>query len=323
MRAAVSPFAIVFAAALHSAVQARAEPHAPLPALEWSGPGSEHGCLGGPGLARAVDDYLGRPSFASNSSSATVSVEVERREAFGFRALVRLRGGSGSVLGERELVSETAACSSLDEPLTLAVALMVDSELSPEMEAAAPEKTPDSKRPEGVPYVAHTRVDAAFIGVAKALPRSTAGIDLGVERGLAPWFSVRAHAAVLVPRARSDESAEARFGLVYAGLLACPGLLLGALELGPCLGLEGGLLRATTTGLETDEAFTSWFWGGSASGRLRYELNRKLSVGLGAGVVLPYRRDRFLYRDASSTQRLLFRTAAVIPFATAGLGLEL
>src|SRR5690348_14565615 len=118
---------------LHGAPAARAAESAP-PAsgpapsvgLTWTGPGPELTCLGEDGLVRAVNDYLGRDAFAAGSVEYVLGVNVQRLPDRLWRAVLELRDVSGRVLGARELRSSTDLCSALDEPLVLAVALMVD-----------------------------------------------------------------------------------------------------------------------------------------------------------------------------------------------------
>src|SRR5689334_24803878 len=72
---------------------------APTIALSWSAPEGAVGCLGAEGLARAVNEYLGRDAFSPSPAELTLEVRVERRPERGWRALLQIEDLTGAVLG--------------------------------------------------------------------------------------------------------------------------------------------------------------------------------------------------------------------------------
>jgi hypothetical protein len=297
-------------------------------ALEWFGPGREELCLGGDRLAEHVESYLGRPAFSLAPADVTLLVRVERRD-WGWRALLQLReSGTGAVLGERELVSDAALCSGLDEPLELAVALMVDDEPSsetPSAESAAP-ATPESTPRAAIPAQRRrsaanawsVSLEGALLGELGALPGELPGAELGVLVSPVQWLSLRVYAAGFLPRSQYRGSAGAEFSLVYGGLALCPTWLLdGTWAASACAGANLGALRADGSSFEEGRVKTSRFVAGSLSVRA--------SAKLGSGVTLlgqlsafaPYRPERFVY-ELDGQRRELFQMASA--FAVAGVG---
>lgn len=329
--------ATLLVAANASAQSSAANP--PAAALGWSGPGTESGCLGRSGLVLAVDEYLGQRSFegAGRGGSLVVHVSVEKRASFGWRAIVQLKSPNGEVLGDRELVSEGDTCASLDEPLTLAVALMVDRELSRPSVVRAAKKPKSAKKPPRQKRRAATaaaldppgaetlrvRLDGTLLGAVRTLPEPTLGIDVGAELGLLRWLGTRVHAVALLPRSqRLRGAAEVRLGMFQTGLQACPSAAVGWAELGVCVGVEAGVLTASTSGFDAAETTGSLFWGGSGTARARFRVAQDFSVGVTGGGLVPYRRDRFVYRYEGESLPI-FRSAAVSWWVGAGAVLTL
>src|SRR3954465_1866725 len=134
--------------ALGGRVQAQSGTAPSAVALAWTGPGPELTCLGEEGLARAVDEYVGRDAFAAGPVDSALRVTVERLPDRHWHARLELSDRTGNVLGTRELTSPSELCSSLDEPLVLTVALMVDDETEPAApEPPAPEPPPPEPPP--------------------------------------------------------------------------------------------------------------------------------------------------------------------------------
>ena len=206
-------------------------------ALAWSGPGPELVCLGEEGLVQAVNDYLGRQAFASGSVELVLQVTVERLPDRMWRAVLELRDRAGTVLGSRELASSTDLCASLNEPLVLAVALMVDSEAEPEPAPppveVVPEPESDLPEPPPVPRPQPAAARWALSGNASVaveaglLPAARPGLELGLELRAASWLSARVSGLGFLP-ASADLGGDAsvRVGLVAGAVALCGGFEL-------------------------------------------------------------------------------------------------
>ena len=315
------------------AVAAAAAESAPAVSLEWLGSGPENGCLGAAGLERAVTASLGRSAAFARSGERRVVVRVEPREEFGWRAVVRVEDREGRLLGERELVSEGAACSRLDEPLAFMVALMIDGDLSPALspEAAAtraPERKPRAerssasklRRPES--RRSSVALEAALLGALGLLPEPTLGVEAGVELTPWTWLGLHLRATSLLPRSRTVDAAEARFGLYYASLGACPSLETGRLRYGPCFGLHGGVVSVVPDGFEAGEADLRQFLAGSFALAALLRTSRGFGLSTRASVLVPYRRERFVY-DAEQQRHTLFEMSKLCLLLSIGGAFEL
>src|SRR5207249_5003 len=83
-------------------------------------------------LARSVEERLGRHVFVS-AAEADVSVEgrIEKRAAHAtsaWHAVITIRDSKGALLGTRELDRTDPSCASMNEPLALVIAVMIDPE---------------------------------------------------------------------------------------------------------------------------------------------------------------------------------------------------
>lgn len=299
--------------------------------LIWVGADASSGCLGAVALAREVEDSLGRPAFSPRSNDLVVVVAMERRATSGWRALVQIRDANGATLGERELVSETDACASLNEPLVFAVTLMVDSELAkpkppPAQEPPVRERGSRSRRELGSEggHRSTLALDVALLGAFGTLPEPTLGGDLGLEWSALRWLGLRAHLAALVPRSRAARGdAGARFGMFEAGLQACPTTRFGDVQLAACAGLEGGLLTADSHGFAGGDDVVRPIYGWSAGLRGKVRLGGSSSLAASASALLPQHRERFVYGTGEEEERrVLFEMARVCALVGVGVGFD-
>jgi hypothetical protein len=293
-------------------------------ALAWSGPGPELTCLGEEGLARAVSDYLGRDAFSSTAAELVVHVNVERQPDRTWRALLEVRDLSNTVLGSRTLVSSDELCSSLNDPLTLAVALMVDSEPEPEPEPVqAPPPEPPEPAPPRERSDSHEALtfssDAALVGESGLLPAPTVGLELGVELGVTGWLLVRASGVGFLPaRAELEGPARARFALVHGDLALCPRLELAARwQLALCAGGALGTLFARSSGLDGARGTERRVLGATLELRASVRLSGRWSILWKFGGLLPARPERFVY-ELNGQEREFFRMAGFAPVAGIG-----
>ena len=111
---------------------------APQAVLEWNRGALEAECERGAAVQAGVETYLGRSVFARDGE-LVVQVRLSRVEEAGTSrvvANVTQRDATGKVWGERTVAGDSS-CASLDEPLTLVVALMVDAPAAPTEEPPA------------------------------------------------------------------------------------------------------------------------------------------------------------------------------------------
>ena len=121
---------------------------APLSVLQWDRGALEAECDRSATVRAGVEAYLGRSVFGAEGS-VVVRVRLSRVEENGRArvvATVTQETNDGRAWGEREVVGDSS-CASLDEPLTLVVALLVDTPApAPEPEPAPNQVTPPPER---------------------------------------------------------------------------------------------------------------------------------------------------------------------------------
>lgn len=320
-----------------SAGAARAQPATTVestsaaPALAWSGPGPELTCLGEAGLARAVNDYLGREAFASSAVELVLHVDVERLGDRTWHAALSLVDRSGRVLGRRDLTSGNDLCSSLDEPLVLAVALMVDAEpelppppvaaREPEPEPEPPPEPPPETEPPSRPGLTlpRLRADVTLALEAGLLPEVRPGIVAGVELVAAPWLFTRLRAMGFVPTAAEvGPDASVRFALLGGQLELCPSAgALDGIRGALCLGFLYGALHAESSGLASGRSTWEALLGASVGAHAHVPLAGRWALVADAAGVLPYRPERFVYVEAG-VSREIFRVSSPSLLATLG-----
>jgi hypothetical protein len=148
-------------------------------ALSWMRlPGAES-CIAAGQLARNVERHLGRPVFVS-PSAATRHIEAWVEPARpGWHVGLRASNAEGATLGQRDLTSPDASCSSLDRAIVIAVGLLAQEAEGPPIAApdpVLPLPVPmQSPPPEAAPPPVRPDVTAP----APSMPRSELGAELG------------------------------------------------------------------------------------------------------------------------------------------------
>jgi hypothetical protein len=104
------------------------EPARKRSSLGWSRLEGAESCIGTRDLAILVERLLGRAVFVS-AAEGELSLDGRIKPGVAperWTAVISLSDASGAVLGTRELSSRARSCRALDEPLSLAIALMID-----------------------------------------------------------------------------------------------------------------------------------------------------------------------------------------------------
>src|SRR6185369_9102226 len=224
-------------------------------------------------LARNVATYLGRDAFEAN---APLSIRIGLRRGPDDRALIAdisKIGEDGKVIGVRS-VSAGSNCETLDDPLTLVVALMLDA--PPEEAPPAPPPTPEPLVPpgpqepdplEGDPSPEDTNPEPGFAlisaGVGSSvglLPFPNFGPRLQIE--LKPrrfWGISLSGLALLGARTELPGSGSIDFRSIQVGAALCP---LDTLHdrnwFAACGGVEVAWIEADGSGLSPDRRRTDW-----------------------------------------------------------------
>lgn len=305
--------------------------------LGWSRLSGAEACIGTQELAQSVEKLLGRAVFVP-ASSADVAIEgrVEKKKGAGFAAVLTISNAKGETLGTREVATE-GACSGLNEPVALAIALLID----PDAALGAPRdppKPPDPPpRPLDPPPPRTVYVRVPVRVPVEAPPKPTwrgdlsAGFALGfgwlpaiapgafVDASLTPPHFVPLATEVTFFAPHDEEAAHGAFVRFYslqaAGFI-CPLDFSGSLgSVRACAGGTAGFIVADGQGFDYEDPNESGIYamvGGTLRGRGMLRVYRPLHVGIALEMTVPILRPEFVYieRDASTVE--LFQPAPVL-----------
>jgi hypothetical protein len=317
--------ATIGAAALASADRAHASEQRRF-ALTWEElPGTES--CGSAGLARAVEERLGRQVFDSPAvAELFIGTRVEHSGLPpAWHATVSLRDRGGLVVGSRELQSEANDCSDLRDSLTIVIALMIDPDAPSFSGQASP---PHAQAESGVggpspgSVAVEPRVDAELGGVVASglLPTTPVGAIVRARFAFDDIYSAEAYASAFpLATATADRGASADFSLVLGGLAACRLAVRsgGGNRLDLCVGFEAGVIEAQGHGFDISSPHTTATLDAVAQGQLLAPLGSRFAVRLGAALEVPLVRSRFEY--TASTMQQLFQRPPVAGTGELGL----
>ena len=291
------------------AVPARARAQA---RLDWQVPAGTD-CIDGARVATAVSAMLGRDVFTSTATAErAVQGRFERTPDGGWIAVVTLLRRDGEVIGTRRVATADPACSALDEPLGLVIALLVDAPAERTVRVPPRPATPPSPAARFA-VLLEGRGSSGLVGPVGAGAELTVSLEWPVRLAV----ELSAGATYGEP---SITEGTAELLAIEATLGACGVPLRGPFRLRLCAGGRGGALRATARGFDTTSPETRPLATVSIWGRFTAELGGGLGLTLTAGAGVPLVRDRFLYADPAGTTHELYHPSPV--HALLGLGLE-
>jgi hypothetical protein len=280
------------------------------------------GCIDRERVARGVEAALGRSVFDDRSPGAITLEGTIRRERglWVSRLALSIPGASPRL---RELESDSADCSRLDDGVIVVAALMVE-DARPQIEevaAAAPPTAVMVPPPRDQRGWALTARVAALARV-DALPGLSGAAALEVELTPPGAFALLLSLAAWPPVDALRDGAGARFVGLSGAIGGCPSGTIGAeIELGGCasasaMGIwtEGiGIARPRASeGLEVDLA---------AEAFARFRLGAPLWVRIALGAAVPVVRPRATFELEGGAVVLIHEAGSVVP--TGSIGLEL
>lgn len=315
--------------------------------LRWDvDAGAGKGCARPQEIMDRVDLILERDAFEPAATAApwapTVHVRLLAPDASGRqRAAVTLRTADidDSASSDapapggptRELLAPNADCRSLDEPLALVIALMIDAELTsqpepppeppPEPVAEPPSQdhegprdrspTPPSQDKTRRPWGSDAGLQALVASGILPAPAFGGGISGALVSPAG--FTVRAHGALFAPRRKTiDETASAKFLLGYGGLAACATAEVRARwRFRPCVGASLGAMNVRPAGLDLGRTATRLVVQGEAGLTTAYRVRDSWLVTASVGALVPIAPDRFLFRNADGRAEPIFRQAPI------------
>jgi hypothetical protein len=318
----------------------------PQAVLEWDRGTLGAECERAESVRAGVDAYLGRAAFAA-SGDVIVSVRLARVNEGGVSrvvATVQQRDAGGKLWGERA-VSGDGDCASLDEPLTLVVALMVDAPVRPPGEEPPPPEPepPPSRAPLATP--AQTQEASGEIETAPSLalldaPRPHAAfLALGaVSMGASPSVGAGVtFVAALRPRgplgfgvsgmALVPERQALGVGSATVSFLSLRGELCPVQSLrddgwySACAGFGAARLHLKPRDLLEAKSHTELCWMPALAVRGGFRVGARWLLAGGVDAAFPLGADRYVYRDAEGAPHNAFELSRLVVTASAGLGL--
>ena len=277
-------------------------------------------------LERSVAAYLGRDAFEAD---APLTIRVGLRRGPDGRAIIAdisQIGEDGQVLGVRS-VNGGESCETLDEPLTLVVALMLDAPpeeprttvvptpepLTPPPEALQAEplsSDPNSERSDPTP--GHVLLSAGVGSSVGLLPFPNYGPRLQVNLKPRRFWGISMGAlALLGSHTDLPDSGAIDFRMLQLGAALCPlDRIVDRVWLSVCGGLEVAWLEAEGSGLSPHRRKSDWTVSPSLDLRVARQLAGPVLLGGSLGVVFPTSRNRYTYRDATGSSHLAFEVAS-------------
>ena len=297
-------------------------------------PGAES-CIGTHPLAEAVEALLRRAAFVS-AAHAELCVDglIERVERpLAWHAIVTVSNAKGDVLGSRELTSVEASCASINEPLTLAIALMIDPDAllaagrpndapAPPASTSAPAPPLASTSPPAPAPPASSPPPRPLELTLRAGPALSVGLTPGADAGLVLLGSLRPPGflpIVVSGAVWADRNASARaakggtFAIASGGLGLCPvGLSLGPVRSSFCAGAQLGIVRMSGFGFRASLDENRLLVNGALDVRSSLRVVGPVEVGLDLGAAVPFVRDQFFYLDVDGRRQDLFRMSPIV-----------
>lgn len=300
----------------------------PVAVLVWDGGQVNPVCERSAELERSVAAYLGREAFEANAP-LTIRISLRRPDGRTIFADVSKIGEDGQVIGVRS-VSGGTSCETLDEPLTLVVALMLEAPPAEPSPAVAPtpepepepDATPEASAPEPLasdPSPEDTNLPPGFAlvsaGVGSSfglLPFPNYGPRLQFE--LKPrrfWGISIGGLALLGSHSELPGSGAIDFRLIQASAALCPlSTMRDRNWFAVCGGLQIAWLEAEGSGLSPHRRKTDWALSPSLSGQAARQLGGAVWLGGSLGVSFPISRNRYVYRDNAGASHLAFEVAS-------------
>jgi len=264
-------FSLLWLSALFSASQTAlgAEDGRVALGLNWMRlPGAES-CIDAGQLARNVERHLGRSVFVSPVVATRIIEAWVEPARPGWHVGLRASNADGDTLGQRELTSADASCSSLDRAIVIAVGLLAQEAEGPTIappdslpstppvaiEPRPPEVAPPPTRPDVPPPAPiHGNELRAELGPALdlgwgILPRTAVGLAMRVAIHLPRWGTIDVGSRLWWPQAEGSADARGSFSRIDLSVGLCPFVAASdAAGLGFCAGVMGGVVTAQGTG---------------------------------------------------------------------------
>jgi hypothetical protein len=282
--------------------------------LVWTqeSPGAQ-ACIDRAALASKVEQIVGRHVFAGEGrGQSVIRGEIGPWPGHsGWLAIVEARTASAVTL-RRELTLDAHDCKQLDGPITLVVALMVDSS-----EKEAPLALPAPAQPVTVGVGADTTVAYGL------LPGAAVGFGLATDLYVPPLWPVMLSTHFWPLSQVVEEGSGGRLGAWSGGGALCPLVWTRyAWSAYGCAGATGAVIESNGVGLDLEHSHTRPYLQADARAGLRLRIAGPLFLAVEAEGGFPFSRDSYSYVDSNGVEHKVFQTAPVVPSGHARLELR-
>lgn len=310
--------------------------------LHWDRGALEAECDRATVVRGGVEAYLGRAVFSADGS-IIVRVKLQREAGLVVASVTR-EGEGGTAAGERTVTGD-AGCASLDEPLTLVVALLVDAPAPPSAAvepepqptpnpAPSPPAPPAVDEPDEIPTAPSLERasvspgHAAFLAIGSlamgGLPSAAVGGGLVVTLKPKGFWGLGVQAEALAPqrKALGAGSLEASLLVVGAGLCPLQGVD-GSAWWSACANFNLARLRIESHDLLGGTTRSEWIALPGPSARAAWVVGHGVMIGGGLSAAFPVSPDRYVYRDPEGEQKVAFEPSRLTITANLGVGVLL
>ena len=314
-------------------------------ALNWMRlPGAES-CIDAGQLARNVERHLGRSVFVSPAlATRIIEAWVEPAQP-GWRVGLRASNADGATLGQRELTSADASCSSLDRAIVIAVGLLAQEAEGATIGQPEPlvstvpapiQQPPPEVAPPPVPFdrppvdttIARSELRAelgpAFDLGWGVLPGTAVGVAMRTAIHVPRWGMLDIGSRLWLPQSAGSPDAVGSFSRVDLAIGLCPLVAASdAARLGFCAGVMGGVITAQGTGSGGSDTVSRYSLEtyGRFLGLLR--VIAPLWVTGSATIGVPFTRWTFYHRRGDGSETDVWAMPALAGGAEIGLLLHL
>jgi hypothetical protein len=276
--------------------------------LSWTQSAGAETCIDRPALVERVERTVGRRVFVEQGrGEATLQGRIgPRPHGEGWLVVLEERSAAEPPF-RRELAIAASDCRRLDEAIVLVVALMVDS-----TQSATPLSIPAPPEPVAV------ALGPDFALAYGMLPGAAVGFGLASDFTVPPLWPIALSTHGWPVSQALQDGAGGKLWAWTLGAALCPALAgASSWTLSGCVGITGGSIDSSGTGLDVARSTTRAYAQGELRVGLRFRIAGPFFGALEAGGAVPFARDTYTYTQADGGVQQVFQTEAVIPLGHA------
>ncbi len=276
------------------------------------------GCPNAEALGKRVASLMGSAEASVGDSKKRAQVSYLRTRN-GWSVEVTVVGPGGAVAGVRRLASTSPECSSLAEPLSLVLSLLLQEQAA----SAEPTPVPNAQAAFQAPSDSwHLETGLTFGAASGFQPALSLGPSLDVWIHAPRLFSIVARGSWYLEQQRETQGKG--FAVSYASLFlgACASWELQRVAMPICLGPAAARVHAQGFGYSQSLETTKYLSGVGASVGVHWQASDWLSLGGDVLVGLPFQRYQLESEGPSAEARLLYQQKMLSASAFLGFGVS-